>query len=106
MNTRIKELRKYLKLTQKEFGQKVGLKPSTINDIEHFRCKVNDRLQIAICAKFSVNEEWLKYGIGDMFVNENKKFNEFFEIYKTLTTPLQDFLIQVAKDLLDTQKKL
>ena len=106
MNTRIKELRKFLKLTQKEFGQKVGLKPSTINDIEHYRCKVNDRLQIAICAKFSVNEEWLRTGTGEMFVNEDKKFKEFFEIYKSLSTPLQDFLIQTAKSLLETQNKL
>ena len=63
-------------------------------------------LQIAICSKFHVDEEWLKTGKGEMFINEDKKFSEFFEIYKTLTLPLQDFLIQVAKDLLDTQSKL
>ena len=78
MNTRIKELRKFLKLTQKEFGSKVGLKPSTINDIEHNRCKVNERLLIALCSKFSVNEEWLRTGKGDMFINEDKKYKEFF----------------------------
>ena len=41
-----------------------------------------------------------------MFINEDKKFNEFFEIYKNLTKPLQDFLIHTAKNLLDTQEKL
>lgn len=106
MNSRIRELRKTLKLTQKEFGATIGLKPSTINDIEHSRCKVNDRLFIALCSKFNVNEEWLKTGIGEMFVIEDKKFNEFFEIYKTLSKPLQDFLIQNAKNLKDLQNKL
>lgn len=60
MNSRIRELRKELNLTQKEFGGFVGLRSTTINDIEHNRCKVNERLQIAICSKFKVNEEWLK----------------------------------------------
>lgn len=41
-----------------------------------------------------------------MFVNEDKKFNEFFEIYKQLSIPLQDFLLKVGQDLLETQKKL
>lgn len=106
MNTRIKELRKVLNLTQTEFGAKIGLKPTSMCDIENGRCNVTERVIISICAKFSVNEEWIRTGSGEMFVNEDKKFKEFFEIYKTLTTPLQDFLIQVAKNLLDTQNKL
>lgn len=106
MNTRIKELRTFLKLTQKNFGAKVGLKPSTINDIEHSRCKVNERLQIAICSKFNVNEEWLKTGNGNMFNENDKKYDEFFQIFNKLNPVLQNFLIQTAKNLLDTQNKL
>lgn len=106
MNTRIKELRKTLGLTLKEFGTKIGLKPSTISDIEHFRCNVNERLIIVICSKFNVNEEWLKEGIGEMFIIEDKKFNEFFEIYKILSEPLQKFLIQSTKNLKDLQNNL
>ena len=41
-----------------------------------------------------------------MFIIEDKKFNEFFEIYKQLNMPLQDFLLKVVKNLLDTQSKL
>lgn len=41
-----------------------------------------------------------------MFIVEDKKFNEFFEIYKKLSPPLQEFLIQTAKDLLSAQSKL
>lgn len=40
-----------------------------------------------------------------MFVAEDKDFNQFFEIYKTLSKPLQDFLIQTAQNLLDLQDK-
>lgn len=37
MNTRIKELRTYLNLTQKEFGDNIGLK-SSISEIELRSC--------------------------------------------------------------------
>ena len=41
-----------------------------------------------------------------MFVTQNQKLNEFFEIYNNLEKPLQEFLVQCAKDLLDAQSKL
>lgn len=106
MNTRIKELRKFLNLSQRDFGAKIGLRGSSLSDIENGRCAITERVIISICAKFNVNEEWIRTGIGNMFVEDDKKFNEFFEIYKQLNKPLQDFLIQVCKDLLDTQGKL
>lgn len=106
MNSRIKELRKILKLTQSEFGSKIGLKPTSLCDIEQNRCNVTERVIIAICSKFNVNENWLRNGEGEMFNTIDKKYNEFFSIYNNLNEPLQDFLIQTAKNLLDTQKKL
>ena len=106
MNTRIKILRTFLKLSQNEFGSQIGLKPSSLSDIENARCKVTERVIISICAKYNVNEEWLRFGKGNMFIEDDKKFNEFFEIYKTLSKPLQEFLIQSANNLLDLQDKL
>lgn len=105
MNTRIKELRNTLNLSQKEFGNAIGLK-SSISEIENKKAPITERTIIAICNIFNVNEEWLRSGKGEMFINIDKKFTEFFEIYKSLSTPLQDFLIQVAKNLLETQNKL
>lgn len=43
---------------------------------------------------------------GEMFIIEDKKFNEFFEIYKQLSPALQNFLIQTANNLLSAQNKL
>lgn len=105
MNTRIKELRKFLKLSQREFGKEIGLR-SSISEIESAQAPITERTIIAICSKFNVSEEWLRNGEGNMFINEDRKFNEFFEIYKQLTKPLQEFLIQTAKNLLETQDKL
>lgn len=105
MNTRIKELRNYLKLSQREFGNAIGLR-SSISEIENGKAPITERTIIAICSKFNVNENWLKSGEGDMFVSIDTKFNEFYSIYKKLSKPLQDFLIQSAKNLLNAQNNL
>lgn len=41
-----------------------------------------------------------------MFNSIDKSYNDFFEIFKKFNPILQDFLIQTAKNLLDTQSKL
>lgn len=41
-----------------------------------------------------------------MFNTIDKKYDEFFSVYNNLNEPLQDFLIQTSKNLLDTQNKL
>lgn len=106
MNTRIRELRKFLNLTLREFGERIGLKPSTISDIEQGRCNISERHIIAICSRFNVNETWLRTGEGEMLITNIKNYNEFFNIYNNLKQPLQDFLINCGKVLLNTQNKL
>lgn len=106
MNTRIKKIRQSLNLLQKDFAKQIGLKQSSFCDIENGKAPITERTIISICSKFNVNEDWLKNGQGNMFNSLDKKYNDFFSIYKKLNIPLQDFLIKVAKDLLDTQHKL
>lgn len=62
VNTRIKELRNVLNLSQTEFGNKIGLAPSSLSDIENNKCSVNKRNIVAICSTFNVSEEWLVNG--------------------------------------------
>lgn len=106
INTRIKNLRISLNLTQTEFGNKIGLAPSSLSDIENNKCSVNKRNIVAICSIFNVSENWLVNGKGNMFIEENKKYDEFFSIYNQLSSPLQEFLLKVGQDLLETQEKL
>lgn len=68
MNTRIKELRKQLGLTQSEFGEKVGLKGNTITNYENNIRTPSDAVIYSICREFGVNEQWLRSGEGDMFL--------------------------------------
>lgn len=106
MNSRIRELRKTLELSQKEFAEKIGLKQNAISHMEKKGSTVTEQNIKTICSQFSVNEYWLRTGSGKMFLDNEKKLKEFFDIFDHLSPVLQDYLMKTAKDLLDTQEKL
>lgn len=64
MNERIKELRKYLGLSQEDFGSKVGVTRSAVSKLESSDRGVTEQMLILICREFNVNEEWLRTGSG------------------------------------------
>ena len=70
---RIKLLRKkHLKLTQDDFGERLGVSRDTISNIELNRLAKPEQktsLLKLICREFNVNEEWLLNGIEPMFVD-------------------------------------
>lgn len=68
VDERLKELRKALGLTQKEFGARMGIKASTIGTYEIGRNHPIDAVVTLICREYSVNETWLRTGEGEMFV--------------------------------------
>jgi len=67
LNERIKKLRKVLNLTQREFGERIGVKANTIATYEIGRNNPIDAVISLICREFSVNETWLRNGEGEMF---------------------------------------
>lgn len=106
MNNRIRELRKALDLSQKEFAEKIGLKQNAISYMEKNGFTITEQNIKVICSQFNVNENWLRTGSGKMFLENEKKQKEFFDIFDELSPVLQDYLIKTAKDLLDTQSKM
>ena len=67
MNERMKELRKALGLTQQEFADKIGIVRGNIATYETGKSKPGDAVVSLICREFSVNEDWLRTGTGEMF---------------------------------------
>ena len=106
MNNRIRELRKALNLSQKEFAEKIGLKQNAISYMEKNGFTITEKNIKTICLEFHVNEMWLRNGTGTMFLESKKKQQEFFDIFNELSPLLQDYLIKTAKDLLDTQSQM
>lgn len=103
MNNRIRQLRKTLKLSQKEFAEQIGLKQNAVSYMEKPGSAVTKQNIKLICSQFSVDPQWLMDGTGNMFIENDKRQKEFFEIFDRLSPILQDYLIKAAKDLLDTQ---
>lgn len=67
MHERIKELRKYLGLTQAEFGEKIAMRQTGVAWLESGDRKITDRVITTICAVFGIDEIWLRTGEGEMF---------------------------------------
>ena len=66
---RLKAIRKSLGLTQKEFAARVGLGYGVIRDNEQGIKAITDNTIKLICDRLGVNERWLRFGEGRMFVD-------------------------------------
>lgn len=106
-NERLKELRKYLGLTQEEFAKMIGIKRNTLANYEIGRNEPIDAVFFSICTVFGVNEKWLRSGQGDMLAQsetfsldeyaklQNASESDFKLIRNYLSlTPEQRLLIQ------------
>lgn len=72
MNERLKTLRNALGMTLEEFGRKVGVTRSAIGRIEKGDRGVTEQMCLSICREFNVNEDWLRYGTGEMFITRTR----------------------------------
>ena len=70
---RINTLRKdVLHLTLEQFGDRIGVTKMTISRLENGVNSVTDQMFRSICREFHVNEEWLRDGTGEMFVQRSR----------------------------------
>jgi transcriptional regulator with XRE-family HTH domain len=79
IGSRIKEVRKDNKLTQEQFGQKIGLKDSAVSMLERNDRSLTESVAKNIMTQFNVNELWLKRGEGDKYNQELIRQKEFLE---------------------------
>lgn len=68
LKDRIKYLRETLKISQEEFGEKIGVARNTIANYEIGNRTPKDVTLKSICREFNVNYLWLTEGTGDMFM--------------------------------------
>ena len=75
---RIAYLRKKMGMTQEEFANSICMSRSNLSNIEKDRFTITDRVIDTICAKFGVNESWLRSGDGEMFtpMTPDEEFGE------------------------------
>lgn len=66
-NERITLLRKELKLSQTEFGERIGVSRGVIKNIDDKNVIAKPLLIQQICKEYNVNRIWLETGEGEMF---------------------------------------
>lgn len=108
MSNRIKAIRQTLHLSQREFGEKLGVSRDVISNIEYDRVKPKELLLRHICQLYRVNEHWLKTGEGDMFQGtpeDTRKLDEALSIFQSLRPEFQDYALNQIKELAELQNK-
>ena len=82
MKKRIKQLRTYFALSQEQFAKKIGRTKGYISNIENGHAGMSSSTISSICSAFAVREEWLRDGIGEMFLPEREahKVSEVSEV--------------------------
>lgn len=67
LNKRLKEIRLLNKMSQEEFGKKIGIESRAhISALESGNRNITDRIVKDICREFNINENWLRTGTGEM----------------------------------------
>lgn len=103
--SRIKEIRKINNLSQTTFGEKMGVSRDVIKNIELEIVPLKEHFIKLICSTFNVNENWLRTGNGNMFSSTPYE-RELLNVFDCLSPVSQEYLIQIAQGLLQTQEKL
>ncbi len=116
MEERIKQIRKYHKLTQTEFGEKIGLKGNTITTYETGLRIPSESVLMSICREFGVNREWLEHGTGEMFdqsandaqinriarqYSDDRTFRAILEVYMRMSDRSKEMFAEYVCQLSD-----
>jgi len=73
MGERLKLVRKALNLKQAEFGARIGLSQPSIGLYEKETRPITERVISQLVSEFHINEEYLRHGTGDMFIDQKPK---------------------------------
>ena len=103
---RIKAVRLALKLSQREFGERLGVSRDVISNLEYGRVQPKELLLRHICALYGVNETWLLRGEGPMFRGDpcaNQRLDEALRLFKALRPEFQDYALEQIRQLIRLQ---
>nr|WP_296459357.1 helix-turn-helix transcriptional regulator [uncultured Acetatifactor sp.] len=102
---RLKEIRKALGLNQTDFAKHLGITQTAYSMIESGNRPLADKYVKVICSSFHVDENWFLTGEGSMFLSSPYE-KEFTDIFSHLAPETQQYLLLMARELLNTQQKL
>jgi len=83
---RLKEVRKELKITQREFGESAGIDRRYVAKVECGSQNPSFKFLRSVSIRHKISLDWLLYGVGEKFVlaNEKNYGNEMITFKKLL----------------------
>ena len=117
INERIRKIRDYYELSQREFAKRTDIGASTLAMFETGDRKPKDIHLNRICSEFNISKPWLEKGAGDMFVTPEddvaeyvsmflEEKNDFFDLilatmrsYKNLDRSGREVLCKTSADI-------
>lgn len=97
MNERLALIREAVGLTTRAFGEKINLTGGAITNMEKGIRNITERTVSDICREFDVNEDWLRTGEGNMFI----EFTEMQKVMRYTGLLLKDTDSVIAKAVMD-----
>lgn len=73
---RIKQVRERSHMTQNELADLIGTSRSVVANIENNRVKPREWFIRSICREFSINENWILNGNGDIVSSKTNNYDE------------------------------
>lgn len=120
VNERVREVRKNFNLTMEKFGEHIGLKKAAVSVIESGKCSVTDANIKSICREFNVNEQWLRTGEGEPYIQlqtddiiakttallgkRDPLFESIVETYSKLDDADKETAMRIISDLVDAYR--
>ena len=107
INQRVKLLRKHLNLNQKDFSKKLGIAQTSLSLIETGKNTLTEQNIRLICLTFSINEDWLRFGEGQIVNYKQKspqKEAEMSYFFQSLSAPMQDAVLNFVKNIVEVEK--
>ena len=99
---RVRYIRKSneVNLTLEKFGERIGLRKSSLSQIENNINSLTDSNIKAICREFRVNESWLRDGEGEPFKpfpEEDETAAYVSELLEDDNNPLYGLIVEIVK---------
>ncbi len=95
MNTRLHHLRKTLKLSQEDFGKRLGVTGASISRLEKGERNITEQMILSICREFNVNEKWLRHDEGEMFLPFEDEVAEMVSQLLEVSNPFYDLILDM-----------
>lgn len=105
IGSRIKEIRKFNKLNQRDFASSIKIGQSTLAMFENGQREPKDIHIEQICSKYNINEDWLRNGKGEPHISKTGKFSELLSNLEDSEDEFIKDLLTVYMNLDDTSKK-